>query len=324
MAVAKAETQNEGEVINWTADATYTKGDIVQVKDGRAGIVLADVTSGNDVGVEVTIGAVYKIAKTASVVYLKGGRAYYDVSATKTHFKKVNDVDFYLGRFSKDAASSDTYSYVALNVDPPYDIDMNRDAMLTTVVGTQAIGGLADPRVLGGSRAIKITATSEAQKVDILSVDGFAVGANAIVEFALRFPNGGSASASDFNVGVASGTHASDADSISQYIFLHVDGGSANINFQSKDGTTTVASTDSTLDFTAGTALANRNEVWMDMRDPTDVQIYVDGVLVLGSTVFAASAFAGPWFLLAHAEKSTGTETGDMTVDWLKARFSTI
>lgn len=313
-----------GCVLDWTADADYSSGDIIQMPDGRAGQVTLDVTSGNLVGVRVE--GIVKANKTTSMVFLKGGRAFWDFSANKCHFKKVNDQDFLAGRYTQDAASADTVAYIELNVNPPPDIDIARDAFSTILVGTPAAlaASFGEPRRRGGSNFFQLSATSEAQKVDALSVEGFATAANAIIEFALRFPNGGSASASDFNVGIASGTHASDFDSVAQYLALHVDGGSTNLNLQSKDGTTTVASTDTTLDYTAGTALTNRFEVWMDMRDPADVQVYIDGVLVLGSTVFNVAAYAGQWFLIAHVEKSTGTETGDMSLDWLRARFSQI
>ncbi len=57
----------------------------------------------------------------------------------------------------------------------------------------------------------------------------------------------------------------------------------------------------------------------MDMRDPTDVQIYIDGVLVLGATVFNVNVAVGPWFLLAHVEKTASTDTYELAVDKLRA-----
>ena len=39
---------------------------------------------------------------------------------------------------------------------------------------------------IGGSTVMELTATNEAQKTDVLSVDGFAVGAKAIVEAVVR------------------------------------------------------------------------------------------------------------------------------------------
>jgi hypothetical protein len=247
---------------------------------------------------------------------------YWDHSARKAHYKKVNDRDFYIGRAIGNSASADTEMTVNFNVDPEYDIDMNRDAFTSTPVGTAAAGGFGYPRVLGGARGFYLTATNEAQKIDAISVDGFAKGAKAIIEFACRLPNGGSGSASDFSVGVANATHATDADSITDSILMHLDGGATDIKFESDDGTTEVAATDSTVDFTAGVTTAERVEVWIDMRDPADVQIYVNGALVLGSTVFNVDASTATWKLFVHLEKTSGTETADIIIDWLRARLS--
>jgi hypothetical protein len=270
----------------------------------------------------VQVTGVVKVVKTTSMVLLVGGRAYWDYSANLAHYKKVNDRDFYLGRLTADAASADTVCYVALNVDPPYDIDVLRDGALSVATGTAAAGGFGLPAVYGNARGLSLTSTSEVQCVDILSVDRFAVAANAIVEAIFRVGVNGSTSAVDFNVGVANGTSTSDADAIAEHCLVHIDGGALDISAQSKDGTTTVTATDTTVDATAGSAVANRFEVWFDLRDPADIQVYINGALVLGSTVFKLDAAAGPLGLLAHLEKSTGTATaGPVYIDALRARF---
>jgi hypothetical protein len=53
----------------------------------------------------------------------------------------------------------------------------------------------------------------------------------------------------------------------------------------------------------------------MDLRDPTDVQMYVDGVNVLPASVFDISG-ATTLQLLAHLEKTTGTDTAEVDVDF--------
>ena len=99
-------------------------------------------------------------------------------------------------------------------------------------------------------------------------------------------------------------------------MFVHIDGGSLNLYAESDDGTTEVNATDTTVDFTAGSAVSNRFEVWIDARNPADVQIYIDGVLVLGSTVFTLAAATGPLGLLVLLEKVTGTATaGPVYID---------
>lgn len=174
----------------------------------------------------------------------------------------------------------------------------------------------------GGTLYFVINTTNCTQKLDALSVEGFAKDANAIVEFAFRVPNDGSGSAVDVSVGAANATHATDADSITDSVFMHLDANNTNINFESDDGTTEVAATDSTTDYTEGSGLTVRKEVWMDFRNPADVQIYVDGVLMLPSTVFNVDASVATWKLLCHIEKTAATDGYEFALDWLRARFN--
>lgn len=317
--MAEATLYQSGCALDYTPDAAITGGEVLQLKDGRAAVMPVDVDSGALGSAQVE--GVYKIAKTANIVILTGGRVYWDHSANTATYKKVNDRDFYLGRATADAAAADSYVYVAINVDPPYDIDISRDAFLTVLAGTAAAGAFGYPRRMGGAFEFELTSTNEAQKVDALTVDGFAKGANAIVEAAFRVMSDGSGTAVDVSIGVANGTHATDADSITESLFVHLDANNTNINLESDDGTTEVAATDTTLDYTEGTGVTSRVEVWFDMRDPADVQIYVNGALALGSSVFNVDAATGPFYLLVHVEKTSSTDTYKLAVDWLRARL---
>jgi predicted RecA/RadA family phage recombinase len=312
-----------GEAVNWTADGTYTKGDVIQLPDGRAGVVLADVTSGNLTSVDVS--GIFEVPKTTSMVLLKGGRTYWDHSANKAYFRAINDRDFYLGSVYAAAASAATTVQVRLNGRVEYAVDAVRSPGLSVPVGTAAAGAFG--RGVGWKGAglnLLLTATSEAQKVDWLSKDGFAVGAKAVVEFAFSVPTGSAAGgAQDLSIGVADGTHATDADSVANHVFMHFDGNAVKLNFQSKStGKVTVTAQDSLTTLTAGqtNAAGVRKEVWMDFSDPTDVQCYVDGVLVLAASLFDVSG-ATTLQLLAHLEKTTGTETAEVDVDFLMARI---
>ena len=310
--------QDEDCVLDYTPDAAVTGGEVVQLKDGRAGVLPVDLASGEKGAAETE--GIWTVVKTTGIVILDGGPVYWDHSANAAHFKQVNDRDFYLGTAVGDAASADTTLKVNLNVKPEYKVDLARDAFLTTLVGTAAAGAFGYPVRLGGAQIFELTATNEAQKVDALSVQGFAPGANAIVEGAFRVLSDGAGTAVDVSMGIASGTHASDADQIAESLFVHLDANNTNINLESDDGTTEVAATDSTLDYTEGSDVAKRVEFWMDMRNPADVQIYINGVLALGSTVFNVDAATGPFYLLVHVEKSSSTDTYKLAVDWLRAR----
>lgn len=307
-----------------TLDAAAASGEIYQLGDGRAAYMggLSAAASG-DRRTFITTGQV-TVTKTTSVYFCDGARVYWDHSANSATYKKVNDRDFYIGRAVGDAAAADTTMAVNLNVDPKADIDLLKDAGISVAVGTAAAGGFGYPVMLGGAAIFELTATNEAQKIDLLSVEGFAKGANAIVDLEFRVISDGSGSAVDFSLGVANGTHATDADSITESIFVHLDANNTNINLESDDGTTEVAATDSTYDYTEGSSLTSRVYVTMDMRNPADVQIYVNGVLALGATVFNVDAATGPFYLLAHLEKTSSTDTYKVAVDRAQARFMQI
>lgn len=308
-----------------TAAASVAPGEIWQMPDGRAAFYrkLARTNkeeagaSGDRVDFQ-TSGKV-TVNLTASITILAGGRVYWDHSANLAHYKKVNDRDFYIGRAVSDTTGGTVE--VDLNVDPPYDIDLLRDAALVVPVGTQAVGAFGWPKRAGGAWLFELTATNEAQKIDLLSVDRFAKTANAIIELVFRVPSDGAGTVVDASLGVANDTHATDADSITESIFVHLDANNTNINLESDDGTTEVAATDSTYDYTEGSAVANRVEVWIDMRTPADCQIYVNGALALPSTVFNVDAATGPFGILIHLEKSVSTDTYQLAVDRACARF---
>jgi predicted RecA/RadA family phage recombinase len=310
--------RHEGAVIDFTAEAAIVGGEVRQLPDGRASVIPGDVESGKLAGGAVC--GVFRLKLTDNIAILNGGRVYWDHSANKAHYKKVSDRDFYLGRAVADTvAGTDKTVDVALNIDPPYDIDIMRDACLTVPTGTQALGGFGEPKVRGGALSLELTSTNEAQCVDLLSVDRFSVAANAIVEAIFRPAVNGSTSAVDFNIGVATGTSTTDADATTENVFAHIDGGALTILAQSDDNVAPVTAVDTTKVITAGDAVANRTEVWFDLRNPADVQIYVDGVNVLPSSVFAVAT--GPLALLAHLEKTSSAATGRFIIDALRARF---
>jgi predicted RecA/RadA family phage recombinase len=292
--------------------AAATAGQILQTRDGRAGFVeglnppVAGAT-GN-----IRHHGVVRVPKTATMVILDGGRVYWDHSANKAHFKKAGDRDFYLGTAVGEAASADTTMLVDLNRKPEYLIDINRDPFTTALVGSSTLTRR------GGKHELAFDTTAEAQKIDILSDDGFAVGANAIVEARIVIVDNGDAGVEDFNVGVADATHASDADSITESVFIHIDGNALNILAESDDDTTEVAATDTTVDFVEGTEF----EVWMDLSDPAGVRIFIDGVRVLSGSTFVLTGAAGPLKLLAHMEKSSNDTPGQMNINFLAARIA--
>lgn len=304
-----------------TLAAAVSDFEVWQAPSGEAAVYNSrEAASSGDRAQFLTRGK-FTMPKTTGVVFLPGIRAYWDHSANKVHFKKVNDRDFYLGRIVEDATSAAITCVVDLNADPPYDLDLSRDPFTTTIVGTQALGGLALLR-RGGAHHIVLSSTNEAQKVDMLGVDGFAKGANAIVEMAFRVVSDGAGSAVDVSIGIANASHATDADLITESVFVHLDANDVDINLESDDGTTEVAATDTTVNYTEGSTVSCRVEVWFDMRDPADIQCYVDGVLVLNATVFNVDAAVGPFVPLVHVEKTASTDTYELAIDWHRTHYS--
>lgn len=292
-------------------------GQLSQMKDGRAGYY----RSANNVGassadnVLFTTEGTVTLPKTNGVVLLDGGEAYWDHSANTITFRPANDRDFYAGTIVGDFSSGDANCQVNLNVRPSWLIDLARDPFETIIVGTRALG-VMDLQRRGGAHKIMLSSTSEAQKIDMLSQAGFAKTANAIGKFVINVRSDGAGTVVDVSVGFADGTDATSADTIANSIFCHLDANNTNINFESDDGTTEVAATDSTLDYTENTPF----EVWIDMRNPADVQIYVDAALVLGSTVFNVDATTPTWKILIHVEKSSAADTYEIDINEAKVR----
>lgn len=325
----KARYVGEGEMIDWIADAAYKNGDVIQLRDGRAGVISQDVASGKSVGVFIC--GLFEIQKNASQVMLLGSRTFWDFSASNCNLLHGNDRDFFLGVTAPGgpthitsattagvsgptiaATSAGASVYVALNVKPA-----NEHSLASGYVSVPVYTAGINLGTFGageGANLIK-DATAEAQKVDALSFRAMAVGALEIVD-ALICVNSDANAVSDTNIGLANATHATDADSITEHLFVHLDGGSTAIKIQSKDGTTTVAAADTTVVYVAGTPFL----VQFDCSNVSDVQVYVNGVNVLAASVFKINAAAGPFKLLAHSEKSGTATGGNVSVLSLVAR----
>lgn len=295
-------------------------GEVRQLADGRAGVMGVVGAASTDPYAAMETTGQRTITKTTGIAILDGGRVFWDHSANAAHYKKVNDRDFYIGRAVGDAASADATMTVNLNVDCEPQIDLLRHGFLSVPTGTQAVGAFGYPKDFGDSMSLELTATNEAQCIDMLSVDRVAINANPIAEFIVRPAVNGSTSAVDFNVGVANGTDTADADLIAESVFFHIDGASTAIKAESDDGTTDVPATDTTKTISAGSAVANRTELWIDMRDPTSIKMYVDGVRVLTGTTFLLTAATGPIGLLVHLEKSSSTATALFLIDRAELR----
>ena len=308
--MAEANYLSEGCSIDWTPTAAVTAGEVVQITDGRAAFAPTAIAAG--VKGAVRVSGIADLAKTASMVIVKGSRLYWDASASKVHLLQVSSTDFFVGVAQEDAVAAATTVEVALNVDAAYKLSLG-DGFSSLPISTAGW-----PHIVGHREGVSFIfdATAEAQKLDALSQRSVAVGTPGVVEALVSINVNGDDAAFDLNIGLANATHATDADTITESLFLHVDGASLNLNLESDDGSTEVASTDSTVD---GVLLTPILVQW-DLRSWADPQVYINGVNVLPSSVFDISAATGPMKLLAHMEKSSNDSPGNVTVHSLGFR----
>ena len=299
---------------DYTADAAITGGEVVQLRDGLAAVIPVDVANGEKGGAQCE--GIFRVEKTTGQVWLDGGEIWWDHSANKATCipPLAGDRDFYLGSAVGDATSAATEGYVNLNVKPAYEIDLHRSGGDTAVVLT---AGTPYIYSRGGSLDAAFSATAEAQKLDWLSKRSFALGSNWILDAVVEVVANADADVADLSIGVANGTNASDADSITESAFFHFDlGADLNIDAESDDGTNEVAATDTTVDFAVGTPVF----LQIDGRDPASLKFYINGVRVLSSTTFNISAATGPLKALFHLEKSSNDSPGNVQLDVLRVR----
>lgn len=299
--------------IQMIAQASFAAGKIWQLRDGRAGyfkgLNAAAVTDQVKFGPQDQI----TVPKNTGYALLDGGPVYWDRTNSLATFKRLGaNRGFFLGSAVGDAPSAATSVLVANNVKPVYDLDLAQMPYTTTVIGTQAAGGLGAPGLRGGALDFLLTNTNQAQKVDALSVDGILTGSKGIVRTAIRVLDGGAATNAKFYLGLASASHATDPTAVTEYVYFEIDSNVTKINAQSADGTHSTPKTDTTKTYTVGT----RVELWIDIRNPALTTLYVDGVQVLAATTFDLSAGAQNLFLLAWLGKVASTDTMEVAVDW--------
>ena len=306
--------QQQESPIDFTAVAAITGGQVVNI-NGKAGVVPSAVAASGAATAQTE--GVYTVTKNAGEAWLPGSEIWWDAANSEASIvPQYSGIGFRLGVSYTDAASADTEGKVILNGEQATVFDLHKDGGTSVVVKTS---GTPDGKMTAGAFAANFSATAEAQKVDLLSLRSFPITGNWIMEADFVVNTDFDAAAADLNIGVANGTHASDADSITESVFVHVDGGSANLTVESDDGTTENAAADSTVDYAVGTP----QRIVMDGRDHTDIKVYIDGVRVMDGTTGAEKTLTladgtGPLKFLFHMEKSSDDTPG--IVQLLNAR----
>lgn len=307
--MADALTLREEDEYRLTAAAAVASGELWQMSNGwPARHTALNAAAAND-SVNFSDEGTVTVTKAASQVWLDGAPIWWDHSANAATCNEPigsSDRDYYLGTAVGDVASATTTGVVKLGKEPKYIIDSARDngdtVIVKTVVGSTTV---EVPQVYnrGGMIYFQFGTTAEAQKVDWISDRGFAVGSNWIAEILLELVTAADAAAVDVNVGVASGTHATDFDAIAELAAFHLDGDDLNIDAQSDDGTTDKAITDTTIDIAAGTPV----RLTLDGRDMSAVKFYINGAQVLAAEADLGNlaAASGPLYAIIHAEKTS-------------------
>ena len=299
-----------------TAPAAGAGGQVIQLADGRAGVVLgadasSDAYASGDT-ITVAVGGLFTVAKTASIVLLDGGRAFWDRSANAGHFRPQSG-DFFLGTIRGDATSAATTFVVDLNAEPKYTIELGKGRW-----ANGATDGLGVTQSALGGVELKLAfdAVAEVGMAALYSVDTVPLADGPIFTGRVAIYDIGDAAALDITAGLANGTHATDFDSVTEAVVFHLDGSALDILAESDDGTTEVEATDTTVDAVDDTYA----EYWIDCRDTSDCQLYIDGVNVLPDTVFDISAATGPLLPIVHIEKTSDDTAADVRVESLTVR----
>ena len=105
--MAEALLYKDASSIGDVALEDLSSGQVIQLPDGRAGVVLGLAGAEEGDPVEFATEGQFTLAKTASVVILAGGRVYWDRSAdTATPLQIGAGADFYIGTAPLGAASA--------------------------------------------------------------------------------------------------------------------------------------------------------------------------------------------------------------------------
>ncbi len=294
-------------------------GEVFQMPNGLAGVNKRG-RSGAIAGqtVQFETAGLQNIPK-AAVVLLDGQEVYWDRSASVCTYCRLDDRDFFLGTVRGQAAVNDTYATISLNEKAQYTHDLLRDPFEVSPVGT--LSGTGFNLYLRNSLRIALDATSEVQKMDPQSVDGFSVLSKGYIEGSFRVLAHGAASNPHVSIGYGDGTTATDAlsSTIANYLFLRLDGNSDVISVEGSE----FSKTSTGVSCTVGNRATNRVYFTFDIRNRSNILVYINGLRVLsGSTIALDNATSGTNYLLFHVMKPISVTVYDIVLDSLRTRFS--
>jgi predicted RecA/RadA family phage recombinase len=298
----------DGVMIDHTPVAAVAAGEVIQLRDGRAGFSPSGIAAGVLDAIQVK--GIVELLKSITQTMLPSNKVYWDRATSKCTLVP-SSTTFFIGTVLDDAAYTDPTVKVNLNEQPAYTLAL-RDGYASIPVSTAGW-----PHIYGGGNSVgfKFDLAAEAQKLDALSLRSIATGTAGILQALFCVNLNGDDAAFDLNIGLADGTHASDADQIVSSLFVHTDGNALTLNIESDNAAAEVAATTTTLSFVVGTPIL----VTWDLRDWSNIKCYINGLRVGDGTTGASvtltlAAVTGPLKLLAHMEKSANDTPGNATV----------
>jgi predicted RecA/RadA family phage recombinase len=293
--------------------AAQDAGDVIPLSDGRIG-VLTGLSSGiEDDSRGVAVEGVFKFTTATALCILPGTRVYWAPTNETTAVKWAAGYH-YLGVAVDYSLAGVLTCAVDINVQPKALIDLQDPLNTWTSAATDGLGTVWNFDDGLGCVTLAMDAVAEVAKADLLSDRSIPAGDGFIAHILAAVYDIGDNAALDINLGVASATHASDAESIASFVLFQLDGAALDLFAQSDDGTTDVTLFDTTKAVVDDTY----HLFQIDASDLTDIQLYFDGVNVLPASTFTLEKNASAIKALVHIEKTSDNTTADVRVRELR------
>lgn len=302
----------DGRTIDHTPTAAVVAGEVLQLPDGRAAVAPCAIAAGVKGAVQVA--GIVTVQKSITQTMLVSNKVFWDTSASKCNLLHGGSSDFFLGTVVEDAAYAGTTVKVNLNAEPAYNLAL-RDGFWAVPIPAITANPQGMMFAHGNGVSMAFDTAAEAEKFDALSTNAIATGTPGVLQARVCINLNGDDAAFDFNVGLASGSHATDAGAITSSLFLHTNGADLSLFIESDNATAEVSETDTTIDAVVGTPFL----VTWDLRDWSAIKCYINGLRVGDGTTGSAvtltlAGVAGPLKLLAHMEKTANDSPGNFTV----------
>lgn len=312
----EAQTIREHGEVHLTATAAILSGEVRQLPDGRAGVRMGLKAAASGDVVAFATSGVFKFTKSTSVAFLPGQQVWWDPTnnvATYRLAAMAND-GFFLGVCCEadTVAAATTQVMVDLNRHTVYNIEQGKDEW-----DHEATDGLG-VTIRGGAAILEFDAVAEVAQAALHSIKTFDVDTPWIWEAEVDFAAEGNNAALDIDLGVASGSHATDFEAITAFAAFHLDGSALDLKTHSDDGTTDVAPDDTDVNVVNGTKVF----LQIDGRDKTALKFYVNGARVNSAAAFVLTAYTSTLLVIAHMEKTSDDTVGKTIVQNMRQYFS--